>query len=164
MLPRRRESDLVVRRVSDETLIYDLQRDKAHCLNATAATVWWHCDGRTSVAGLATILQREHQLMADEHIVWLTLTQLQKARLLRDRLPPRDSQRRYSRRDLIRQLGTAAAVPLVMTILAPKAAAQGSDTCTGVSSDMCPNLGLICPAGKTCVTIGMGMAAVCQCQ
>jgi hypothetical protein len=161
MLPRRRESDLVVRRVSDETLIYDLQRDKAHCLNATAATVWWHCDGHTSVAGLAAILQREHQLMADEHTVWLALTQLQNARLLQDRLPPRDNARRYSRRDLIRQLGTAAAVPLVMTIVAPKAGAQTSDTCTGQMGDASACAMYICP-GKSCQSTG-GPAPTCFC-
>ena len=61
MLPCRREKDLIVRQLSDETLVYDLKRDKAHCLNPTAAAVWRHCDGRTSVSQLAALLRRECQ-------------------------------------------------------------------------------------------------------
>jgi hypothetical protein len=45
--------------VPDEVLIYDLKQHKAHCLNKTAALVWNHCDGETSVSEMATLLQKE---------------------------------------------------------------------------------------------------------
>jgi hypothetical protein len=157
MLPRRREEDLLVRSLSDETLVYDLKRDQAHCLNETAAAVWQRCDGRTSVAQLAAMLRGECNIGADENVVWMALRQLQKARLLQTRVHPPSNLSRRSRRELIRTMGVAAAVPVVMTILAPEARAQGSDTCTGTGppcKGMCPNL-------LTCQNSGMG---VCRCQ
>ena len=156
MLPQRREEDLLVRSLSDETLVYDLKRDQAHCLNATAAAVWQRCDGRTSVAQLAAMLRRECNIGADENVVWLALRQLQKARLLQTRVDPPSNLPRRSRRELIRVLGVAAAVPAVMTILAPEARAQGSDTCTGMTQPC----GFKCPAKLVCKNAGTGF---CQC-
>ena len=157
MLPRRREKDLIVRPLGDETLVYDLARDKAHCLNATAAAVWQHCDGRTSVPQLAGVLRRECRIAADDDVVWLALRQWQKARLLEERLPPTPDSPRTSRRELIRRLGVAAAVPMVMTILAPTARAQASNTCTGME----PNCKVFaCPGTLSCRDQG---GAMCDC-
>ncbi len=50
LMPRARQDELVVEELSDETLVYDLKRHKANCLNRTAALVWQDCDGQTSVA------------------------------------------------------------------------------------------------------------------
>jgi hypothetical protein len=163
MLPRRRAKDLLVRRLSDETLVYDLQRDKAHCLNPTAAAVWRHCDGHTSVSQLAAILRRECQIAADVDVVWLTLRQLQKARLLQESLQPPSARQRPSRRELIRRLGAAATIPVVMTILAPTASAQASNTCVG----QVPTPGnndcklLQCPIGQKCQA--KPITTICQC-
>jgi hypothetical protein len=147
MLPQRREEDLLVRSLSDETLVYDLKRDQAHCLNATAAAVWQRCDGRTSVAQLSAMLRHECNIGADENVVWLALRQLQKARLLQTRVHPPSNLPRRSRRELIRVLGVAAAVPAVMTILAPEAIAQASDTCSGNPP---PCKAFKCPKGQSC--------------
>jgi hypothetical protein len=157
MLPQRREEDLLVRSLSDETLVYDLKRDQAHCLNATAAAVWHRCDGRTSVAQLAAMLRRECNIGADENVVWLALRRLQKARLLQTRVDPPSNLPRRSRRELIRVLGVAAAVPAVMTILAPEAIAQASDTCTGQPP---PCGGFMCPFMQPCNERILGM---CTC-
>jgi hypothetical protein len=46
MFPRARAENLTVRVLGDETLVYDQERHKAHCLNATAALVWRHCNGK----------------------------------------------------------------------------------------------------------------------
>ena len=156
MLPKRREEDLLVRPLSDETLVYDLKRDQAHCLNATAAAVWQCCDGRTSVAQLAAMLGRECNIGAAENVVWLALRQLQKARLLQARVHPPSNLPRLSRRELIRTMGVAAAVPVVMTILAPEARAQASDTCTGMGPPCNGN----CPDKLMCMNSFMG---VCVC-
>ena len=161
MLPRRRETDLLIRRLGDETLVYDLKRDKAHCLNPAAAAVWQHCDGRTSVAELAAMLRRESNIAADEDIVWLALRQLQKVALLQERVEPSLPLQRPSRRELIRRLGVAAAVPAVMTILAPTARAQASDTCTGRNPMTVDCKTLICPIGTKCDN--KPILTVCQC-
>ena len=55
-LPEARREDIVVQELPDETLVYDLKRHKALCLNRAAGLVWKHCDGRTSVAEMAVLL------------------------------------------------------------------------------------------------------------
>jgi len=52
-LPLARTDGLVINELTDEVLVYDLQRDKAHCLNQTAASVWKQCDGRSTAAEIA---------------------------------------------------------------------------------------------------------------
>jgi hypothetical protein len=159
MLPRRRENDLLVRELSDETIVYDLTHDRAHCLNPTAAAVWRQCDGRTNVAQLAAMLRREWNPAADENVVWLALGQLQKARLLQTRVHPPSGSPRVSRRAMIRNLGIAAALPVVMTILAPTARAQASDTCTGMGTP-CSNH--MCSGTLNCNMIADTM--ICECN
>jgi hypothetical protein len=53
LLPKARTADLVINDLTDEVLVYDLKRDKAHCLNPTAAAVWKLCDGKSSAAEIA---------------------------------------------------------------------------------------------------------------
>ena len=47
-LPLKREDDFVIVELPEETLVYDRQHTRAHCLNRTAAAVWRACDGRTT--------------------------------------------------------------------------------------------------------------------
>ena len=49
-MPQARTSGLIVKEVDGEILIYDRETNKAHCLNQTAAKVWEHCDGKTTVS------------------------------------------------------------------------------------------------------------------
>ena len=53
MFPTARSANLTVQELADETLIFDHQNHKAHCLNRTTALVWKLCDGRTSLAAMA---------------------------------------------------------------------------------------------------------------
>lgn len=123
MLPRRREAELVVETLGDETLVYDRKRHKAHCLNATAALVWQHCDGRTTHAQLARVVERKLGLSEGEELVTFALNRLASANLLAESPREETAQKRYSRRDLVRKLGVAAVlVPAVMTVVAPTAA------------------------------------------
>jgi len=55
MKPRARKDDLLIQDLPEETLVYDVVRHRAHCLNRTAALVWRHCDGKTSVEKLARV-------------------------------------------------------------------------------------------------------------
>src|SRR5713101_4329294 len=99
MFPIRREEQLVVRHLPEETLVYDLKRNKAHCLNPAAALVWRHCDGQTSVAQLAEMLHRELHIPAEEQVVRLALDRLQRAGLLQKSTVLADRPR-YSRREM----------------------------------------------------------------
>lgn len=129
-MPHARSAALVVERLADETLVYDLKRHRAHCLNPAATLVWHACDGRTSVAATAMRLERELGLPAGEALVWSGLDQLARARLLQESRTPAAPRARPSRREVLRTLGLSAAAavlaPLVDSIVSPVAAQAGS--------------------------------------
>ena len=52
-LPHARHEALITKEADGELLVYDEQRDRAHCLNETAAAVWRLCDGHTTVSEIA---------------------------------------------------------------------------------------------------------------
>jgi hypothetical protein len=147
--PQARIEGLVIQEVADEVLVYDLDRDKAHCLNQTAAIIWKHCTGENSISDLAHLLAAEAGLPANEEMVWLALDQLGRAKLLPERLPLPSGQPKMSRREVMRKVGLASiiALPLVTSILAPTAAQAGSacqaQACTpgGGGDAFCAGLG-----------------------
>jgi len=165
-LPQARKDELLVHELGDETLVYDLERHRAHSLNSSAALVWRHCDGRTTTTEMAALLERELSLPADEQVVLFALKRLQRARLLGANLPPPAEATNPSRRELMRRLGMAGGmvvlIPLVQTIVAPQAAEAAS--CVGPGGvcssqgDCCPNLNCNGPGGgiKTCQPTGPG--------
>src|SRR5437899_9620312 len=105
-LPRARRNSLLVKELNDETLVYDLETNEAHCLNRTAAQVWQRCDGKTSAAKMASLLQKELDTTVDEDLVWLALTQLRRFRLIEKdgtSIVPR-----VSRRELVLKYAPAA--------------------------------------------------------
>jgi hypothetical protein len=141
--PRARKEGLLVQELSDEVLVYDLERDKAHCLNPTAALIWKHCDGRTNVSEMAGLLEKSLEMSVDEDVVWCALNQLEKDHLLKEPLAWPVGMERISRRTLIRRVGMAAVLlPLITTIVAPTAFASASCGMLCVSGT--------CPTGCTC--------------
>ena len=129
-LPKSRQDGIIVRELPEEVLIYDLQRDKAHCLNKTAGFVWQHCDGRTRVATVARLLAAKEQTPVDESVILLALDQLAERHLLVDPLP-RQSGARVSRRNLVLKYAPAAlALPVILSITAPTAASAATPTPT----------------------------------
>jgi coenzyme PQQ synthesis protein D (PqqD) len=141
--PRARDEGLVIQDLPDEMLVYDLERHRAHSLNRTAAWVWRHCDGKTSVAEMAALLHRELDLPRDEELVWLALSRLGRAHLLRERLIPPSKAPAPSRRALMRSLAMAGGLALVTSIVAPEAHAAGS-LCTALHA---------CVTGFCCLTM-----------
>lgn len=142
--PRARKEGLLIQELHGEVLVYDLERDKAHCLNPTAALVWQHCDGQTTIRELARLLEKSLELeQVDEDVIWCALNQLEKDRLLEDPIDWPAGTERISRRALVRRIGIAAVLlPLVTSIVAPNALAAAS--CGGACSAG------TCPAGCTC--------------
>ena len=120
-----RQEEIVVQELPDEVLVYDLKRHKAHCLNKTAAFIWQRCDGQTSVKELANMLGRESGSPVEEDVIWYALDKLGRAELLEEKinLPVKDA---MSRRRMIRRLGALAAVPAVVSLVAPSALAQST--------------------------------------
>ncbi len=126
LMPLAREDELVVEELPDETLVYDLKRHKANCLNRTAALVWRRCDGQTTVAEMAALLENEVGIPADEAVVWMALDRLGKVHLLREQITLPADRSEYSRRAVLRTIGRAAGIalflPVVESIVAPTAA------------------------------------------
>lgn len=177
--PLARTADLVTKEVADEVLVYDLRNHKAHCLNRTAATVWKYCDGQTTVIELAVRLKNDLNLALDHATIWQALDRLNKADLLEESVTSLAGSTRLGRRDAVRKLGlgSAIAIPIVMSIVAPPAQAactltssnDPGSSCTGtpgsgssgdvnctVCATLCcaapgPNPG---PSTGTCVTKG----------
>ena len=154
-LPNARKHQLVTKKLGGEMLVYDRASDEAHCLNATAAQVWAHCDGQTTVAAMAQLLEEELKAPVQDEVVWFALEQLRKSRLLQEpwTRPPHMAQ--MSRRVMMRRLGIAAAVavPLVTSIVAPTAAAAA--TCIlGQPGAPCVSNAQCC--SNSCVDNGRG--------
>lgn len=139
LMPRARQDELFVEELPDETLIYDLERHKARCLNRTAALVWRHCDGRTSVAEVAALLEEQSATPTDEAVVWMALDRLSRAHLLSEPVTLPADRAQYTRRQMLRQLrrvaGISLLLPVIESIAAPLAAAQGScaTSCVGLA-------------------------------
>ena len=137
-LPKARTSELIVKELPDETLVYDLANDKAHCLNHTAALVWKNCNGTRSIAEINASLAAEAGTPVDEGVVWLALDQLEKFNLL-ERVPLRPvGFAGVSRRQMIRTAGIAAiALPIVVSIVAPTPAMAATCVPTGAVPGGC---------------------------
>ena len=149
VLPRARTSELVVRELPEEVLVYDLKRDRAHCLNPTAAFIWRHCDGKMTMAKMAQMIEREFATPVDEEVVWLALQQFDKFHLLEERITIPNAGPGLSRRALVRRLGVAAVLlPAIISITAPTAQAQGSCRANGVG---CTQNGQCC--SNCCVEV-----------
>jgi hypothetical protein len=131
LMPQAKTVDLVVEALRDETLVYDLKRHKAHCLNRAAALVWAFCDGRTTVAATAAILEAQLPASATgDALVRMGLEQLARAHLLVGGTVSRAPRPRYSRRAVLRALGVTGAAallpPLVETVVSPVSAEAAS--------------------------------------
>ena len=139
--PLARRDGLVVKTVGDEVLVYDLERARAHSLDALAAAIWRQCDGHRPVAALAAAVRAETGVPVTAAAVEYGLAALGRARLLAGERPVPGP----TRRQVLARIGTAAAIPLVLSITAPTAAQAQSLTCNGVGAactalHCCPGL------------------------
>jgi hypothetical protein len=139
--PKARKSALIVKEVADEVLDSDENNHQAHSLNLTAALVWKHCDGRSTIPKITRHLAKEMNQPVSEQLVWLALKQLEDSRLLETSAPVWIKQ--TSRRELVRRIGIAAvALPIISSMTTANAAAVGScravgQSCTGAGQGNC---------------------------
>lgn len=148
--PRARTEGLVIETLPDETLVYDLERDKAHCLNQTASLVWRFCDGKKTTQQIARAVSLDLKHPIDENLVWLALDQLGRNNLLangRASLPNSGISRRQVMKTLA--VSAAVAVPVVASIVAPLPAqaatclpngatcSSSAECCSGICDGQC---------------------------
>ncbi len=133
--PRARTERIIIKELQDEVLVYDMDRDKAHCLNLSAAAVWKKCDGFNTPAQIANFLRAESQANINEDFVWLALDQLARDHLLEEPLEWPAAIPRLTRREAVRRIGIGAAIaiPLVTSILAPTPAQAATCLAKGAS-------------------------------
>lgn len=138
--PQARSNGLIVEELTDEVLVYDLDRNLAHCLNHSAASVWKLCDGKSSPDKIASRLDLELEPAAAQEVVWTAIDQLSRAGLL-DKKVKRPTGA-MSRRDVIKKVAVAAAIglPVVTSIVAPKASQAAN----------CRPSGAACTASAQC--------------
>jgi len=115
-------TELIVEEVSSETIIYDPQSHRAHCLNRIAGSIFRQCDGRTGIPEIGRRLSDAIGLPISKDIVNLGLRQLASRGLL---VAKHESAKKHpSRRKMITDLAvagtvTAALVPAITSIVAP---------------------------------------------
>lgn len=158
--PVARENGLVIQETGQEVLVYDLNNNKAHCLNQTAAFVWRSCNGKNTVENIAGLIEKEFSQKVEEDLVWLALDQLSKESLLET--PLKSKIEGISRRDVIKRIGFAAtlALPVVAMLSFPNqvlAVSCAASYC-GQSN---PASG--CSAGQFCCQTAMG-SGIFNCQ
>ncbi len=163
MKPAARKDHLVVRDLPEETLVYDLENDRAHCLSPVAARVWRLCDGKRTVREIAERLRATGQADADEDMIWVALERLGKSRLLLERpVRPGRSPNLARRRVMMHGLRAAGLLPFVISIVAPTASEAQSISCTqakcasnnSVTCSGCLNARCSDAVGKRCTRAG----------
>lgn len=147
--PTARKSGLVIQEVPDEVLVFDLESNKAHCLNNTAAMVWRSCDGKMSVPEIAKFIGNQTGKAVDDDMVWLAIDQLNENRLLE--ISPESPLKGQTRREVIKKIGLASmiAIPVVASLVAPQSALANL-SCTCTSSGPCVTNPALAPCASTC--------------
>jgi hypothetical protein len=148
-----RKSGLVIQEVPDEVLVYDLESNKAHCLNRSAALVWKSCDGQTSIPEIARIIEAEAGGKVGEDFVWLAIDQLSENQLLDQEIRANFSGR--SRREVIKKIGLATMVglPIIASLVAPESA-MAAQSCNCNRPSNC-SARTSCPSTTNCNGLGL---------
>lgn len=149
--PIGRKNDIVTQEVKDELMIYDLQINRAFCLNLTSRTVWQFCNGKNTISDISKLMSKKLKTLISEDMVWLTLDQLQKENLLENNDELRINFGGLSRREMIRKVGVTslAVLPLIVAVNAPQAINAASTGICLNDTDPCDD-GNICTVGDYC--------------
>ena len=165
MNPKRRRDSLVVSQVEDETVVYDLTRHKAHCLNPTAALVWDNCDGETTIPEITRRLADRLGAGFGDELIGRALDQLEKAHLLEEPIEAPARGKPISRRELLRRSSLAAGMlPIVVSLVVPTAAIA-ANTCIQpcIASNACrPTIDLCKCCGPPSCSKKCDVAGICS--
>ncbi len=71
IIPKARRENLVVQELNGEVLIYDLDTNKAFCLNESSALVWQACDGSKDVSEIRNSLGKQLNSSINDDFVGL---------------------------------------------------------------------------------------------
>ena len=121
LLPKARNTEIVVRELDKELLIYNLTTHRAYQLNETLTIIHQACNGATSFSEL----KRKHKFTDD--LIDFALDELQANNLLEGKRENHFPG--FSRREVIKRIGLAsmAALPVLTGISAPSAVNAASN-------------------------------------
>jgi len=139
---------LVIQELDQEFLIFDPSTEKAHCLSGVGALVFKACREQLSLAELK--LQLKTSGVTDEETaIEESLRQLGEEKLVASQSGA------FNRRRFLSAAGTAAAIPLITSVMAPRPAqALSCVNCALIAPTTtpqdCTDCGKKCPAGAGC--------------
>jgi hypothetical protein len=165
--PQSRKENIVVQELEGEVLIYDLDENKAFCLNETSALVWQACDGTRTIAEINDFVGKQLSSKVNEDLVWLALDQLSRENLIRSESKIENKFGGLSRREVIKKVGLASviALPVVTSLVAPLSIHAASSCIAGGTCTCAVTMGTA--NGEICTTFGGGVPCSdtnCQCQ
>lgn len=143
VLPRSNAERLIIKELPNETLVYDVENNRAFCLNEMARSVFNKCDGKTTFEEVIMSLGN----VSDESLL-LAINELNKAGLLKteSELPVVDS---VSRRKMIKAAMTIGiAIPVVTSLVVPTAV-NAQSGCIAPGQPCTPG-GTACCSGNVC--------------
>ena len=114
--PKAKTHGVVIQPAGEETLVYDLTTNEAFLLNETSAQIWNACDGNANIDEIVTAigtLPREVALMGLADLC-------DKGLVSRDTFGDHFSAT-ISRRQAIAKYGAMLAIPLIASLVAPRA-------------------------------------------
>ena len=160
--PKSRKENLVIQELEGEVLIYDLEKNKAFCLNETSALVWQSCDGSRTIAGISDAVGKQLNSQVNEDMVWLALDQLSKENLIENKDEIKNKFDGLSRREVVKKVGLASlvALPVIASLTAPVAAQTG--TCTPNATGCLPNGSMGCTSPNQCCSCLCGNNNICN--
>ena len=154
--PMARQTSIVIHEMPDEVLVYDLDTNKAHCLNQSAAFIWASCDGKNSILDIVQQFESNGGGQVTEDFVWLAVDQLNEKGLLENNVALRFNG--ASRRKIIKTIGLASivALPIIASLVAPQRSFGTISNCVCTSNFQCSqpsNSG--CPSTTNCNNLGL---------
>ncbi|HZS05022.1 MAG TPA: PqqD family protein [Blastocatellia bacterium] len=163
---------MIIRTLPEETLVYDLEQHKAHCLNDLASRIWKKCDGKTSLEQARLELEKETGCPLGSEVILYGLKTLRKAQLLEksgnntaiigaierqviSETGSKETGSGMTRRSLIGRLGLGAMlIPVISSIVTPTAQAGASCRAKG---QPCGTGLPACCSGFTCNAPDIGV-------
>jgi hypothetical protein len=158
--PKSRKENLVIQELEGEVLIYDLEKNKAFCLNETSALVWQSCDGSRTIADISDTVGKQLNSQVNEDVIWLALDQLSKENLVEKQSSIENKFSGLSRREAVKKVGLASliALPMIASMTAPVAAQTG--TCVQNAPTCVPN-GMTCATSAVCCSCNCNASMQC---
>ena len=126
--PRRLSAaNLTVEELPDELMIYDPNRNKAFCLNQTAAFVWKHADGSQDASEIAVLMAKQLGKPVTREMIQFSLNVLSRDGLLEAPAENVPMAMGMTRRAILQKFGIGAmALPAVTVLFVSPAKAHAS--------------------------------------